>query len=136
MSTSLSPYLTLDGTTEAAMKFWGDIFGITPEIMRMGDSPMEVTDADKNRVMHSTLKRGDFILMASDSMHGQKVVMEGPVSLTLNFDTTDEQQRVWDRLAEGGNVTMPLGQTFWGRFGMLVDKFGVKWMLNYQPSRG
>lgn len=135
MSTSLHPYLTLNGTTETAMKFWGDIFGVAPEIMKMGDSPMQVPPESKDRVMHSSLKKGDFVLMASDTMHGETVSMDGSVSLSLNFDNTDEQTRVWTRLSEGGKVTMPLGETFWGRFGMLVDKFGVKWMLNHQPPQ-
>lgn len=121
MSTNLNPYLTLNGTAEAAMKFWGDVFGVKPEIMKMGDSPMEVPPESKNSVMHATLKKGDFVLMASDTMHGQPVSMEGPVSLCLSFDDTDEQTRVWNRLSESGTVTMPLGDTFWGRFGMLVD---------------
>ncbi|MFZ5892006.1 MAG: VOC family protein [Myxococcota bacterium] len=135
MSISINPYLTLDGNCEEAMKFWGDILNIKPEIMRMGDSPMEVPPEAKNRVMHSTLKADGFVLMASDSMLGQPVGKGGPVSLSLNFTTTEEQTRVWNRLAEGGTVTMPLGDMFWGRFGMLVDKFGIKWMLNHQPPQ-
>lgn len=135
MTTTLNPYLAFNGNAEAAMKFWGDILGVTPEIMRMGDSPMEVPPEAKNRVMHSTLQKGDLVLMASDTMDGQPVATEGPVSLCLGFDSADEQTRVWNRLSEGGRVTMPLGDTFFGRFGMLVDKFGVKWMLNHQPPR-
>jgi PhnB protein len=135
MSTSIAPYVTLDGKAEEAMKFWGDILGIQPEIMRMGDSPMNSPPEAKNRVMHATLKTPSFLLMASDSMHGESVDLRGPISLALTFDTTEEQTRVWERLSQGGQVTMPLGETFWGRFGMLIDKFGIRWMLNYQPAR-
>lgn len=135
MPTTIAPYVNLDGKTEEAMKFWGDVLGVKPEIMRMGDSPMECPPESKNRVMHSTLKTDSFVLMASDSMHGERVDLRGPISLALNFDTADEQTRVFNRLAEGGQVTMPLTDAFWGRFGMLVDKFGIKWMLNQQAPQ-
>jgi PhnB protein len=135
MATTINPYLTLDGNCAEAMKYWGDILNIKPEIMLMGDSPMQVPPEAKNRVMHSFLKADGFALMASDGMHGEPVQMGGPVSLSLNFDSTEEQTRVWDRLAKDGTVTMPLADQFWGRFGMLTDKFGVKWMLNHHSQQ-
>jgi len=136
MPTTINPYLTLDGNCAEAMKYWGDILNIKPEIMLMGDSPMPVGAESKNRVMHATLKADGFLLMASDSMHRKPVQMGGPVSLSLNFDDKAEQTRVWERLLSGGSVTIPLEEQFWGRFGMLTDKFGFQWMLNHQaPPR-
>jgi PhnB protein len=70
--------------------------------------------------------------MASDSMPDAPAARKGDsVQLSLNFSDPAEQQRVWDRLAAGGQVTMPLKDEFFGRFGMLTDRFGTCWMLHY-----
>ena len=58
----------------------------------------------------------------------------GNVSMSLNFSEDKEQKRVWDRLAAGGTITMPLEQTFFGKFGMITDKFGVAWMLHFNTA--
>jgi PhnB protein len=135
MTTTVNPYVTLDGNCEEAMKFWAEALGAKLEILRMGDSPMPVPPEAKNRVMHSTLKTESLEILASDGMMGQPVDLRGPISICLNFTDKGEQTRVWDRLSAGGSVTMPLADQFWGRFGMLTDKFGIKWMLSHhQPE--
>lgn len=134
MTTTLNAYLTLDGKCEQALKFWADVLGASLDIKRMGDGPMECPPEHKNRVMHGVLKTGDLVLMASDCMPGQAPTMSGAISLCLNFSDKAEQTRVWERLIEGGQITMPLEEQFWGRFGMLKDRFGVDWMLNQQPK--
>lgn len=132
--TNLHPYLNFDGTTEAAMKLYADVFHGSLEIHRFGDAPMACAPEAKHRVMHATLKSGNLVLMAADSHAGQPVTPGGNVHISLNFADTTEQQRVWDRLVDGATVTMPLGDQFFGRFGMLTDKFGVQWMFHFAAA--
>jgi PhnB protein len=132
--TTLHPYLNFDGKTEEAMKFYAEALGAKLEIMRFGDSPMPAAPEHKNRVMHATLKTDGINLMASDTQPGQQAENGSSVHLSLNFTDKGEQQRVWDRLAVGGTVAMPLGDQFFGRFGMLTDKFGTHWMLHFNTA--
>jgi PhnB protein len=135
MATTLQPYLNFNGNTEEAMKFYAEALGAQLEIMRFGDSPKPTTPENKNRVMHSTLKTDSLLLMACDNPSGQPGVVGNNVHLSLNFTDQNEQQKTWDRLSKGAKITMPLGDQFFGRFGMLTDKFGVNWMLNLEPKR-
>jgi PhnB protein len=137
MTTTINPYLNFDGKAEEAMKLYAEVLGGALEIMRMGDSPMPVGPEHKNRVMHSTLKTDSITLMASDSQPGQSVQPGNSVHLSLNFTDKNEQKRVWDRLSPGSKVTLPLGDTFFGHFGMLVDRFGINWMLHFasEPAK-
>jgi len=134
MKTTINPYLNFDGNTEEAMKFYAEALGAKLEIRRMGDSPMPVAAEHKNRVMHAALKTDGITLMASDTQPGQSVQNGSSVHLSLNFTDKGEQRRVWDRLAAGGAVTMPLGEQFFGLFGMLTDKFGMHWMLHFEDT--
>lgn len=138
MSTELHPYLNFDGQTEAAMRFYAEALGGQLHVMRMSDSPMPVAPEHKDRVMHATLQTDKIRLMASDTMPGQPVPAGGGgMHLSLNFSSKEEQDRVWNALANGATVTMPLADQFFGRFGVLTDRFGMSWMLHYaeQPAR-
>jgi PhnB protein len=135
MTTSLSPYLNFDGKTEEAMKFYAEAIGGSLEIHRFGDAPMPCPPEQKNRIMHATLRHEAIVLMASDTMPGQPLKTGSQVHLSLNFSDKGQQDAVWGRLSAGATVTMPLGDQFFGRFGMLVDKFGIQWMLHFQPAK-
>lgn len=134
----LNVYFTFDGNCEQAMNFYAACLGGNIEFLqRFSDAPMETEAANKERVMHCTLRAGDIVLMASDSMPGSQVISGGQVNLSLNFDNENEQTETFHKLAEGGTITMPLEDAFWGaRFGMLTDQFGVNWMFNHdrQPQ--
>jgi PhnB protein len=133
---TLNPYVQLNGNCAEAVRFWADALGATAQVMRMGDAPMNVPPEAKDRVMHATLRTDTLVLMASDAMVGAPASTgQGPISISLNFTDTDEQSRVWQKLSADGSVVMPLGDQFWGRFGMVVDRFGVSWMLNHEPAR-
>src|SRR5688572_2906808 len=138
-TTTLHPYLNFDGKTEDAMKFYAEVLGGKLEVMRFGDTPPgagpPVPPDYKNKVMHATLKSGDMVLMASDTMPNQGTKVGDNVSLSLNFTDAKEQQRVWDKISQGAKVTMPLGDQFFGKFGMLTDRFGVHWMLHFGPPQ-
>lgn len=129
----LTPYIMFDGTCEEALNFYANALdGKVVNLMRMGDMPGDnpMSDADKKRVMHSNFEAGSVKFMASDSM-GQNVGKGGQVHLSLHFEDGDKQEKVFNALAQGGNITMPLQNTFWGAtFGMLQDKYGINWMFN------
>ena len=130
----LDAYLTFDGTCAEAMRFYERVLhGKMGMMMTNGESPMaaQMPPGTENRVMHARLELKDRILMASDSMVGHPYHGMHGFSLSLAYDSVEEGQPVFDALAEGGTVQMPLQKTFWAEgFGMLVDKFGTPWMVN------
>jgi PhnB protein len=130
----LEPYLSFDGTCADAMRFYERVLGGKIEMMMTNaDSPMaaQTAPASANRIMHARLAIGDRAILASDLPAGTPSEGFGGFSLSLTYPTAAEAQPVFDALAEGGKVTMPMQKTFWAEgFGMLHDKFGVRWMLN------
>lgn len=122
-----------DGSCEEALNFYATAMdGKILDIMRFGDMPGEnpMSDADKKKVMHSNFEAGKVRFMASDNPMGNSG-KGGQVNLSLHFEDGDKQEKVFNALAEGGTITMPLQDTFWGaRFGMLQDKYGINWMFN------
>jgi PhnB protein len=84
-----------------------------------------------DRIMHARLRLDQAVLMACDSMHGQPYEGMKGISMTLTYATPAEAAPVFDKLAEGGKVTMPMAKTFWAEsFGMLIDRFGTTWLIN------
>lgn len=127
----LNPYLAFGGTCEEAMKFYKDAFGGELHMQTFGESPQEVPDDYKKKIMHAELKADGIHLMASDTMPGHVVNNGDNITLSIGMTDLDEQGKLFHKLSAGGKVTMPLQDTFWGaRFGMLIDKFGIHWMLN------
>ena len=104
--------------------------------MRFGDTPgcESMSEQDKNKVMHVALPIGQGMLMASDYVEGMGPAYNhgNDFSIALNPDTLEDTHRIFDSLAEGGKVDMPLEKTFWAElFGMVTDKFGIQWLVNY-----
>lgn len=134
---SIVPYLTFAGNCREAMTFYGQAFGAEPQIQTFGESPVDAVEADKDRVMHARIDAGPVQLMASDSMPGDEVAAGSNVSLSVHCDSEAQQSALFDALAAGGTISMPLEDTFWGaRFGMLTDRFGMHWMLNFDRPTG
>lgn len=134
----INPYLSFDGTCEEAINTYAKILG--GEIVAMmtyGDMPIEsnVPAEWKKKIAHARLVIGDNVLMASDSAPERYKPMEG-VSVTLNIPDPAEAERVFNALADGGNADMPLEETFWAiKFGVLVDRFGTRWMVNCEKPK-
>jgi PhnB protein len=131
----IQPYLFFDGRCEEAIAFYQRAVGAKVEmLMRMKDSPEPpppgtMPPGSENKVMHASLVIGDTRVMASDGKCAGKPVFEG-FSLALSVPDAAEAERVFGALAEGGQVRMPLGKTFFSpSFGMLADRFGVGWMV-------
>ncbi len=134
-------YLNFDGDTERAMRFYAEVLrGSLTEIHRFGGMPQSesLTEEQKQRVMHVGLVLpGGQLLMASDTLEGMGPprVAGNAFSLSVHPDSRDEADRIFSALAEGGTVTMPLADQFWGDYyGSFVDRFGVQWMINYNPA--
>ena len=127
-------YLFFKGNCEQAVAFYVQALGARVEhLSRFRDSPEPLPDGMvpagwDDKVMHVSLKIGDSVVMACDSPEGGS--FRG-VQLSVNLRDMAQAQAVFDALADGGQVTMPLGKTFWSEgFGMLSDRFGVPWMVN------
>ena len=128
----MNPYLMFTGQARQAMEFYRDVLdGEITQIMTYGESPMadEMPPESADSVMHSQLEAGDVILMAADGPPGADG--SGSISVALHVDDASEAERIFAALSEGGNVTMPMEKTFWAeRFGMLIDRFGIPWLIN------
>lgn len=137
----LNPYLTFNGQCEEAFRFYENCLG--GEILMMmtyGDAPLAEQTAEstppawQNKILHTTLKIGDRVLQGVDVLPEHYRNPQG-FSLSLNINSAEEADRIFNALAEGGTIQMALQETFWAlRFGMLVDKFGSPWMINCGKS--
>ncbi len=129
----ITAYLHFNGTCAEAISFYEQVFnGKVVFQQTFGESPMkdDFGPEVQNGVMHATLQIGDDIIHASDAPPG---MFKTPQGFSLSYATTDTvaAERIFAALAEGGNVFMPLAQTFWAeRFGMVTDRFGTPWMIN------
>lgn len=139
--TTVNIYLTFNGNCEEAFNFYKSVFGGEfPYIGRFKDMPADtgkpVSEEDGNRIMHVSLPISkETILMGSDTggEWASGYAAGNNFSISVNTDTKEEAERIFNGLSAGGQVTMPLNVTFWGAyFGMLTDKFGIQWMLNVE----
>ena len=131
----IQAYLSFDGRCDEAIRFYREAIGAEVQmLMRHKENPAPpppgtLPPGSENKVMHVSLKIGDTIVMASDGLCSGKPNFQG-FSLSLALATPEEVDRAFARLSDGGQVRMPLAKTFWSpRFGMLVDRFGVPWMV-------
>ncbi len=133
----LNSYLNFNGTCEAAFKFYQQVFGGKDlNLFTHGDSPMagEVPPDWRNKIMHARLVIGDSVLMGSDAPPQGFTKPQG-FYVSMSIKDTAEAERLFNALAENGQVQMPLQQTFWAaRFGMLVDQFNIPWMINCEAA--
>lgn len=133
---SLHPYLFFTGNAREAMTRYQEILGGQLDVMGPGDMPEGEAEqmpfeVSADFVIHAALGFGDGdLLMASDDPTGDGQGVKG-VSLNITTTDRDEARRVFEELADGGEITMPLDATFWSPlFGSCVDRFGVSWMVN------
>ena len=135
-----NPYLTFNGQCEAAFRFYERVLGgKIVALMTHADMPKEAQAQTppewKNMIMHVRLVVGDAVLMGSDAPPDRFQKPQG-ISVSLQVDDPKDAERIFTALADNGKVTMPLQQTFWAiRFGMLVDQFGIPWMVNCEAKQ-
>lgn len=136
---SISTYLTFDGNCRQAFEFYRTVFGGAFHVFStFGDGPpdMDVSEAEKNNVMHVSLPIGESILMGSDSgANAPPLNIGNNFSLSVTAESRENADQLLAALAENGNVTMPMADAFWGAyFGMCTDQFGISWMVVYESE--
>ena len=136
----IEPYLSFDGRAEEAMAFYEQALGAKREtVMRYADCPDPIPPeymppGGPQKILHGSILIEGQRLMLSDGTPLESGSFRG-FSLTLQFDTEDQARRAFDQLADQGQVSMPLGPTFFSPcYGVLSDRFGVNWMVMVVPE--
>jgi len=137
MASRLNPYVSFDGTARQAMEFYRDVFGGELALSTFGEmgSP-DGPEAD--RIMHGQLETpSGYTLMCADTPPGMEFRPGNTMTISLSGDDGDELRGYWQKLSEGGTVSVPLEKQMWGDvFGMCTDRFGVDWMVNINQPQG
>ena len=135
----LNPYLNFNGNCEEAFQFYSKVLGGKDlHVMKFRDTPMatQVPENEKDMVAHARFMAGDTTLMGSDAAGGRYNKPQG-YAVNINVDTPEEAERIFAGLSEGGDIGMPIQETFWAqRFGMVTDRFGTHWMVNCEKRMG
>jgi PhnB protein len=133
----LNSHLTFNGQCEAAFKFYEQCLdGKIVTMLTHGESPIasQVPSEWRNHVLHASLAIGNETLMGCDAPPERYQKPQG-FSVALHVKDPQEAERKFRALAENGTVQMPIQETFWSvRFGMLVDRFGIPWMINCEQA--
>ncbi len=134
MTARLNPYLGFRDSARAAMEFYQSVFGGELSSSTFAEFQASEDPAEADKIMHSMLETpGGLVLMAADTPNSMDYHAQGPHSVSLSGQAADEAELrgYWDKLADGGTVTLPMARAPWGDvFGMCVDRFGVSWLVN------
>jgi len=139
MGQQVQPYLFFEGRCEEAIEFYKGALGAKVEMMmRFRENPEPqpgmCAPGSEDKIMHAAFHVGDSLVMASDGMAGGKPEFKG-FSLSVNAKDAAHADKLFNALANGGKVTLPMARTFFSpRFGMVTDKFGVGWMVIVPPQ--
>ena len=135
---TVNVYLTFDGNCEEAFNYYKSIFGGELMLNRFSEMPpsdeFPIPEENMNKIMHVTLPISkETVLMGSDTAgFGPPTNVGNNFSISVSPDNREEASRIFSALSDGGNVTMPLQDTFWeAYFGSCTDQFGINWMVNY-----
>ena len=140
---AVNPYLNFKGNCEEAFNFYKSVFGGEFGYLgRFGEMPpqegMSMPDEDKNKIMHVSLPMSNGSMLMGSDTGGEwapNTVIGNNISLSLNAQSRDEADKIFNALSAGGKVTMPMNDTFWGDyFGMCTDKFDINWMMSYNAN--
>lgn len=136
MTSRLNPYLSFSGDAKEALDFYHEVFGGTLNANTFAEfGAQDVPNADQ--IMHGQLETDHgFTLMAADTPPGMDLNPGDNIAVSLSGDDADDLRGYWEKLSEGGTVSVPLAKQMWGDdFGMCTDKFGIAWMVNIgQPQ--
>ncbi len=131
MTSRLNPYISFDGNAREAMEFYKSVFGGTLALTTYGEfGQADAPEADQ--IMHGMLETDSgFTLMGADTPPGMAHNPGDNITVSLSGDDSSELRGYWEKLAEGGTVTVPLEKQMWGdEFGQCIDRFGIGWMVN------
>ena len=135
MASRLNPYLNFGDNAREAMEFYKSVFGGDLTLNTFGEYGTQGDEA--NKIMHAQLETDDgYTLMGADTPEGMTHNAGDNITVSLSGDDAESLRGYWEKLSEGGIVTMPLEKQMWGdEFGMCTDRFGVPWMVNItQPQ--
>lgn len=131
----LSTYLNFDGNTREAFEFYAGLFGGRIVAMKtFGETPgcENMPEVDRDKIMHARLEIGGDALMATDATSQYPYRKIHCAYVVFDADGPEDAERIFAALAAGGEVEMPMQETFWAhRYGITVDRFGVPWMINH-----
>lgn len=133
MTVRLNPHLNFRESAREAMTFYQSVLGGELTVSTFGEFHASDDPAERDKVMHSQLETPDgFTLMAADVPNSMEFSSQQGVSVSLSGDDEKKLRGFWEGLSEGGTVLMPFEQAPWGAtFGMVIDRFGTRWMVNY-----
>jgi len=137
----LNPYLHFDGTAREAMNFYKEVLGgeleftTVGESGMMGDWPDNMPKPDPEKIMHSSLKKEAWTILASDMMDPSSFTKGDNVDLCLVCESKEEIEDLYNKLSEGGKVFMELDKQSFGWFAQFTDKFGTEWMLQFDGDK-
>lgn len=136
MTSVLNPYISFDGNAREALEFYQGVFGGELSVNTFGEFGNEDA-AVKDKIMHGNLSTpSGYTLMASDLMPGMEHRPGTTMTVSLSGDDADELKGYFEKLAEGGTVTMELAKQAWGdEYGMCTDRFGIDWMVDIYPKQ-
>lgn len=132
--TQINVYLSFGGNCLEAMTFYKECLGGELMLQKVEGSPVEenCTGMEKDGILHAALTNGDLVLMGTDMTDPGGLIKGNNFSASLNCSSEEEINRFFTKLSAGGKVMLPLGKQFWGAlFGVFTDRFGIKWMLNF-----
>ena len=137
MASRLNPYVTFNGNAREAMSYYEQVFGGTLRVNTFGEYGAD-DQAIADKVMHAQLETtSGYTLMASDIAPGMTFNPGDNVTISLSGEDGDELRGYWEKLADGGTVSMPLEKQMWGdEYGACTDQFGVQWMVNITQPQG
>ncbi len=127
----ISPYIAFKGNCRQAIEFYKSALGAEVLFLQtVGESPMSDRGPAEN-IMHCSMKIGDSTVMVCDDPSPEAPEKAGNMSLAIGLSDPAKAKQLFDNLSQDGSVIMPLDKTFWAAaFGMVTDKFGVRWMVN------
>jgi PhnB protein len=133
MASRLNPYISFAGNARQAMEFYEQVFGGTLRLNTFGEYGAE---EQPEGIMHGMLETpSGYTIMGADNPPGQPYEPGNNITVSLSGDDAKELRGYWEKLNDGGTVTVPLEKQMWGdEFGMLIDKFGIAWMVNVMDA--
>ncbi len=136
MQTNLNPYLSFKDNAREAMEFYQTVFGGKLDTSTYKDFHISDDPSEDDKIMHSTLTADNgIVFMAADTPNSMEHRIGTNFSMSLSGDNETELRGYYDKLVDGGTVSMPLEKAPWGDvFGVCTDKFGVNWMVNISPT--
>lgn len=132
----MNAYLNFDGNCREAMTFYAKCLDGELQMMKVSEAPVTAPQEAKDRIVHARVTKGRAVLMASDTMPGMPFHQGNSFSICVDCESMEEIRQLFGALGESGTVRMKLQDAFWGaHFGMLTDRFGVNWMLNFEKPK-